>query len=83
MDNSSNIFRGNPAHTVLDNHTKSPNRGLAWTDETALVEGPLVKGDNDATVPGKCVYAGLSMASMWVDCPSTDSWLCPSVQFGK
>ena len=28
MDNSGSIFRGNPAHTVLDSHTISPYRGL-------------------------------------------------------
>ena len=28
MDNSGSIFRGNPAHTVLVSHTKSPYRGL-------------------------------------------------------
>ena len=28
MDHSSSILRGNPTHTVLDIHTKSPYRGL-------------------------------------------------------
>lgn len=77
MDNSSNIFRGNPAHTVLDNHTKSLT-GACWTDETALVEG--APGQRIMMLQSQENVSMHRPVSDWYvgRLPSTDSWLCPS-----
>ena len=77
MDHSSSILRGNPAHTVLDIHTKSPYRGLL---DRRDFTGRWVPGQRIMVLSSRkmCLCTGLSVTDMWVDCPCSDSWMCPS-----